>query len=152
MNRTISRKGIPNHYFSHTRFYRCWYNMKRRCDWRKHKSWKYYGGKGIKVCDEWKSFLNFKRDMFDSYEEGLTLDRIDSNGNYEPSNCKWSTLKEQANNTSKNTFISYRGESKTLAQWSDKLGIKRSTLVMRLYTYNYPIERVLTPTRHGKYT
>ncbi len=102
-----------------TRIYGIWKEMKKRCDNPAHKYFSDYGGRGIGVCDEWKSFESF-RDwaMANGYADDLTIDRWpDKNGNYEPSNCRWATMKEQANNTRKNRIIEAFGESKTIAQW-----------------------------------
>ena len=85
------------------------------------------------MCKEWENdFLSFYNwAVFHGYKNNLTIERIDNNGNYEPSNCRWATRKEQANNTSKNTFISFNGESHTISQWSNKLGISAKTLSQR---------------------
>lgn len=84
------------HGMSQTPEYRAWYDMMRRCYKPDRADYKYYGGRGVLVCERWYLFENFYADMGDA--NGLTLDRIDVNGNYEPSNCKWSTMSEQVKN------------------------------------------------------
>lgn len=120
------------HNMSHTRLYQVWNAMKMRCANPNAISYKYYGGKGITVCDEWQTFEVF-RDwaLSNGYREGLSIDRIDSNGNYEPSNCRWATSKEQQNNTSYNRVLTYGDETHNITQWSEILGIPRTTLYNR---------------------
>ena len=98
-----TRKKNLSHGESETKLYRRWKGMRERCYYTKHKSYEYYGGRGIEVCDEWKdSFVNFKEwAMRNGFKEELSIDRIDNDGNYEPSNCRWVTHKEQMNNTRK---------------------------------------------------
>lgn len=90
------RMAAITHGKSNSREYRIWNDMIRRCTDPKRQNWKWYGGRGIKVCPEWTKFDNFYRDMGDS--KGLTIDRINNDGNYEPSNCRWATMKEQSAN------------------------------------------------------
>jgi hypothetical protein len=125
-----------------SRFYEIWRNMKKRCFNLNRKDYKNYGGRGITVCEEWLTFKNFMNDMYGSYqahvkkfgENNTTLDRKDANGNYEPSNCKWSTRIEQNNN--KNPIAKqhgYRGEKLTLKEFAKKYGINYATLRGRVY-------------------
>lgn len=108
--------------------------MRTRCYSESHKSYPEYGGRGITVCDEWKnssdSFIEWA--LENGYNDSLTLDRIDNNKGYSPNNCRWATMKEQANNTRKNVVIKYNGEEKTISQWADELGINRNTLSNRI--------------------
>lgn len=106
--------------------------------------------KGVKVCKEWHEFQNFfDWAILNGYSEKLTLDRIDSKGNYEPSNCKWSTMKEQQNNKANNHKISFNGETKTISQWAEDLGIKTQTLFSRIKRH-WSVERALTTEVRGQ--
>lgn len=120
------------HGLSHTPVYRAWANIKTRCNDTKAINYKYYGGRGIKICDRWLTFINFWEDMKESYKKGLTLDRINNNGNYEPSNCRWATMKEQTNHRRNNHLFTFNGVTKTLAQWSEIMGINRETLRLKV--------------------
>lgn len=126
-----------------------WKQMKSRCYNVNNHAYERYGGRGIIVCEKWKKWRGFKEDMFSSYQEGLSLDRIDNNGNYELNNCRWATRLEQANNTRRVHLFEHNGIKKTLINWAKKLGIKRSTLAQRIYVYRWSIDRALT--RKGGY-
>ena len=116
-----------------------------RCYRKEHNSYKYYGDRGIKVCDEWQTFDPFyKWALSSGYDKNLTIDRIDVNGHYEPSNCRWATAKEQANNTRANHLVTYNGETKTIAQWAESLEITQQALSDRLNSKNWTIEEALT--------
>lgn len=114
-----------------TRAYYAWRNMINRCSWRKSKSFGDYGGRGISVCKRWMDFSFFFKDMGQP-STGMTLERINNNRGYFPSNCKWATIIEQANNRRSNDRIIFNGKNKTITQWSDILGIKYSTLRSRI--------------------
>jgi hypothetical protein len=103
--------------------YRAWNNLKKRCNNPNNISFVYYGGRGIKVCRRWKKFENFIADMGLPPSEKHSIDRIDNDGNYEPSNCRWATREEQANNKSNNKFITYNDCTLTIAQWARKLNV-----------------------------
>ncbi len=121
------------HGFKGTRIYRTWKNMKNRCSNPKRPDYKNYGGRGISVCDEWrKDFMTFcKWAMNNGYQDNLTLDRIDVNGNYEPKNCRWVDMKTQARNRSNNIVVEYNGKKMTLAEVSEKSGITSKILYRR---------------------
>lgn len=112
--------------------YRAWQRMKQRCYWKKGFAYSYYGGRGIKVCDRWlNSFENFYADMGDRPSPELSLDRIDSNGNYEPSNCRWATRSQQ----SRNSRPSVRNKSgKTGVYWCEKEGKWKAQMALGTFT------------------
>ena len=127
-----------------SKLYSIWVNMRNRCFNSNNKSFAYYGGRGISVCDEWNEFLNFEKwAIQNGFEENLTLDRIDVNGNYEPENCRWISRKEQMRNTRSNHLLTYNGDTKTMAEWAEITGIPYSTLKQRINKYNYSVEKAL---------
>ena len=127
----------------HTRLYRIWLLMKNRCSNAADPNYGNYGGRGIKVCEEWQKFIHFYEwAMTSGYVDNLTIDRIDNNGNYEPSNCRWATQKEQSNNKRTNVFITHNSQTHTLKEWSEITGINYSTLHSR-YKAGKPPEEVL---------
>lgn len=128
----IENKTIHGDY--KTKLYKVFLQMKDRCNNPNNTSYKNYGGRGIKVCEKWEEdFKLFKEwALQNGYKEGLTIDRIDFNGNYEPNNCRWITNKEQQNNKTTNVFITYKGETKTLTQWAEIYEIEPATVKYRL--------------------
>ena len=140
--------GINNNFYKHgmynTKLYQTWHNMKQRCFNKNSSHYKNYGGRGIKVCDEWLEFMNFYNwAMSNEYSEGLTIDRIDVNGNYEPDNCRWVDNKTQCNNKRNNHLITYNGKTHTMMEWSRLLNIKYDVLRFRLKR-GWDIEKALT--------
>ena len=112
--------------------YGSWLNMKDRCLRKNNPFFSRYGGRGIEICERWKSsFRAFCEDM-GTRPDGMTLDRIDNDGNYEPSNCRWATQQEQANNTSANRYLLDNGEVLTIAQFARKNGVPYGTLHSRI--------------------
>jgi len=141
------------HCMSKTRQYKIWRGIKERCNNSNNPSYKYYGGRGIKICSEWvDSFENFWDDMKESYSESLSIDRIDVNGNYEKLNCRWATDKEQANNTTLNRNVEYMGKTHTIMEWSALVSIHFNTLRKRL-NYGWSVEEAFTrkPANNTKY-
>jgi hypothetical protein len=98
LNKELSKKRFTTHKMSLTRPWFCWAHIKQRCLNKNNKSYKNYGGRGIKVCDRWLNFESFWEDMKDGYKDNLTIDRIDNDGNYCKENCRWITHKEQQKN------------------------------------------------------
>ena len=118
---------------ANSRLYRIWHNMHRRCENPKHEHYDRYGARGIQVCSEWESYDAFKKWALSSgYADDLSIDRIDASGNYEPSNCRWATQKEQMNNISTNRTISYNGKTFTMSQFADFLHVPYYTISNQL--------------------
>ena len=138
----MPRKG---HGMTKTKIWKTWRAMRERCYVPCVGGYKNYGGRGIKVCDEWNaSFENFMEWAYaNGYKENLSLDRIDVNGNYEPNNCRWVTFLEQANNKRTSHFLEYNGEIKTITEWSRITGINKNTLLSRVTKYGWSVERAL---------
>lgn len=144
-------KKSGTHNMHDTRIYGIWEGMKARCQNPNNIYYHNYGGRGISLCSEWQKFDNFyKWSMENGYNDKLTIDRINSNGNYEPSNCQWSTRKAQANNTRRNHYIEFNGETKTIAEWADVLGISYDT--MRWRFRNWSVEKALTEPIHEAFS
>lgn len=114
--------------------YRVWCAMKERCNNPHNKSYKNYGGKGIKVCEEWaESFLTFYEwSMKNGYKKGLTIDRINYGKGYSPNNCRWATVAQQNRNYSRNHNITYNGQTHCIQEWSEITGIKAATIQFRI--------------------
>jgi len=131
------------------RLYGIWRNMKQRCNNPKASKYKIYGGRGIKVCDEWVNYMPFHEwAMSNGYSKELTLDRSDGEKGYSPFNCTWQTFSVQNLNKNNNHFITFLGERKTLHEWSQEIGMKYSTLKCRLDDYGWTIEKAFnTPVR-----
>lgn len=128
-------KSGEKHGMTGTRLYEIWVNMKTRCYNKNNIAYKnWYGDRGIKICDEWHhSFTNFyKWAIKNGYEDNLTIDRIDVNGNYEPSNCRWITMKKQCNNKRDNIYLTINNETHTLKEWC---GIKDVSYTMAFQRY-----------------
>lgn len=128
-----SKVGHATHGKRHTRMYGIWLGMKTRCYNKNRRQYKDYGGRGVAVCDEWKddfqAFYNWA--MSHGYNDTLTIDRIDNDGNYEPSNCRWVNWTMQQNNKRTNVNITFNGVTKTIAQWAKQLNIDYDKLQYR---------------------
>lgn len=149
----ITGQKLPEGFsFRKSRIYNIWTDMCGRCVNPKEKN---YFGKGISVCEEWRSdFFNFYFwAMNNGYTDKLTIDRIDSDRNYEPSNCRWATYKQQNNNNSMNRSVTYNGVTHTIGEWGDITGIGRDLLYQRVITWKWPLEKAFyTPAeQHRKH-
>lgn len=130
----IKKANFKHGHSQRSKTYNSWVSMKDRCYRETHKDYLLYGGRGITVCKRWRnSFLNFLEDM-GIRPDGMTLDRIDSNGNYEPSNCRWSPPEIQNRNTSKNVNITHNRKTQCLKDWADELGLNYCTVVNRIHS------------------
>lgn len=133
------------HGMTNTRLYKTWRNMITRCYYSKCDKYHLYGGRGIHVCEEWKTSFEAFYDwaMNSGYGENLTIDRIDTNQGYYPENCRWITQKEQCNNKRTNHLITYNGETHTMKEWSRILGIPYGVIRDRI-KWRWTIEDVFT--------
>lgn len=132
---------------------RVYHGMKERCYYTKHKTYKNYGGRRVTVCDEWlnpqrvgqhqqtKGWLSFMNwALSHGYQDGLSIDRIDVSKGYSPDNCRWVTRKEQQNNRTDNHYVTYNGETKTLAQWCEELNLNYRRVKDRINKLHWSIE------------
>ncbi|MZK54155.1 hypothetical protein [Clostridium beijerinckii] len=134
ITKELNKTRRITHGLSHTKLYYVWKAMLARCNNKKHPWYSRYGGRGIKVCSEWedvKAFYDWA--INNGYKDGLEIDRVDNDGNYEPNNCKWKTRKEQTQNTSRNKKVTINGETKTLSEWAEVTGLNQNTLQYRYY-------------------
>lgn len=127
----INSRRATTHGASGTREYKAWHAMIQRCTNPKHHKWHRYGGRGISVCERWKSYEMFLEDM-GPRPTGMTLDRQENDGNYEPGNCRWATPLQQASNRSTNRHVSVGSETLTASEASRRLGPNRSTVSRRI--------------------
>lgn len=152
-----AKKGKNNpsykHGKKHTRLYRIWSGMKGRCLNKNNKKYKNYGARGIKVCNDWldkqNGFINFYNWAINNgYKGDLTIDRFDVNGNYEPNNCRWATIKEQNMNKTTTRYAIYKHKKKTIMEWAEEYNIKYSILIRRI-DRGWNVEKaLLTPVRY----
>lgn len=136
LRKEITSERFTRHGRCQTRMYSIWSDMKKRCDNPNHKHYDKYGGRGIAYCERWKDFTNFYEDMHATYQDHLTIDRIDFNGNYEKGNCRWTTMDVQWNNTRKCVFIEIDGIRDTVKNMCRK--------------YNSKYDRVVRCIKQGK--
>lgn len=148
---TEMRKGRNKGYRGNERLYVLWVGIKGRCNNPNNTSYKWYGAKGIRVCEEWENdYLSFKKWAIESgYDETLprgaqTIERLDTNKDYCPENCTWKTIQQQQRNKGNLERYSYRGEEHLLCEWAEILGLDFRTLRTRIYMHGWSIERALS--------
>lgn len=141
----IEHPNRTRHGLTHTRQHSIWQGMLDRCFNPNEPCYKHYGGRGITICEEWKLFENFYEwAMNNGYRDDLSIDRIDVNGNYEPQNCRWATIRQQQNNTRRNHYLDFNGEHHTIAEWSEITGIKYHKIKDRIDKCKWSVEKALT--------
>jgi hypothetical protein len=136
--RRVENTGLRNH-----PMYDVWDCMIHRCTDPTDVEYRNYGARGVKVCERWMDLRNFIADMAPRPDRH-SIDRINNNGNYDPSNCRWATAEEQGNNTRVNRLLSFGDETLTVTQWAKRVGIGSDTISRRLKNYGWSIEEALT--------
>lgn len=120
-------------YKHRTRLYNIWKCMRQRCNNPNNPSYPHYGGKGVRICSDWREYASFKKwAELNGYNDSLSIDRIDVNGNYEPTNCRWADNKTQMNNTTRNRKVSYHGDLFTMAEIADIANVSYSKVQHRV--------------------
>lgn len=142
----LKHKTQDTHHLSNTRLYRIWNALIQRCNNKNHSAYRYYGEKGIAVCEAWKDdFITFYEwAMMNGYSDELTIDRIDIAKGYFPENCRWVSRKVQANNRTFCKMIEYNGKIQTLTQWCEELGLNYKLIHSRLYRLGWSFEKAIS--------
>lgn len=145
LQREVHRKCRMTHGKSDTKLYLVWREMITRTENQNAERYGIYGGRGISICGEWRNDFQSFYDwaIQNGYKEGLTVDRIDVNGNYEPDNCRWITPYEQSRNLRKNVRITYSGKTMILKDWAKEIGIDYNTLWKRIRKSGWTVEEAL---------
>ena len=144
----VASERNKKHGMSNSTEYHIWNTMKSRCTNPNKSNYHNYGGRGISYSNEWASFENFYKDM-GSRPDGMSLDRIDNDGDYSPENCRWATQYEQDRNTRVNRHITFKGKTMIMQDWADQLSISVQGLKSRIDDLKWPLERALTELPRG---
>lgn len=145
LRKEVATCFFRKHSMKHTRLYNIWCGMHNRCQNPNNMDYSNYGGRGISFCNEWKDFLPFYDwAISNGYTDKLTLDRIDTNANYCPENCRWVDRIVQGNNKRNNLYLTYNGETHTAAEWGRITGISRQVIRDRIKKYKWTVEKALT--------
>ena len=148
----MSRKYIDD---NDVRLYSIWTGMNKRCNNPNCKDYRWYGGKGVKVCGEWKDYLKFREwSLEHGYDENApkwecTIDRIDNNRGYSPENCQWVSIQKNLNKRGTCLMYSYKGKTQSLADWSRELGINYNALLSRMHRNGFDFEQAIIPRKNG---
>jgi hypothetical protein len=146
-----NKKNKTKHGMEGTRIYNIWRGMKDRCNNKKSRDYKNYGGRGVLLYDAWNSFENFYEWVkISNYQENLTIDRINTNGNYEPSNCRWTTWLEQENNRRNTVYLTIAGETKPVTQWARENNLNFTTIKERMKRGWKESDLLIPPFPYGK--
>lgn len=147
----INARKNHTHKMSGTPLYASWQRIKARCFNKNSPDYPDYGGRGITVCDEWKNdFEKYKEwALQNGYEKNLSIDRINNDGNYEPSNCRWADDTQQAYNRRSNVFLEYKGVTKNITKWAEESGINKGTFMTRYYR-GYRGDKLFAPVKKRK--
>ncbi len=140
----IHATRLLTHGHSRSETYHTWQNIRTRCLNPNAPNYPSYGGSGIRVCERWGNFEAFLADLGERPSPRHSIDRIDSEGDYTPENCRWATPKEQARNRSSNRILTYDGETLCLAEWAERIGMKPNALQARLNVSGYTVKEALT--------
>lgn len=140
----LSVETATSHGATYHPVFNAWHHMMQRCYNPKRANYKYYGARGITVCEQWHDVRSFITDMAKGYIKGLQLERIDNNKNYEPSNCRWATRLEQMQNTRHNHLITYEGKTLCLSEWARIHNLQPLTLLSRIKSGKLNLEQCLT--------
>ena len=140
----VNRSINTRHGMSQTKLHKAWANMRYRCFNPRCKCYDNYGGRGITICDKWNEFEPFMEwALNNGFADGMSLDRIDVNGNYEPSNCRWVSWEVQENNKRNSSYLTLNGQTYTISEWARITGLKDSTIRERIKR-GWTVEDALT--------
>lgn len=152
LQREKSSSSNKTHQESKTRLYRIWCNMKTRCYNQNASEYERYGGRGISICDDWvNNYESFKDWAYaNGYDDNLTIERKDVNGNYCPENCTWATILEQMNNMTTNHLLTFKNETHNMKQWANIIGISYTTMKTCINKRKWSIEDVIEHYKSNK--
>ena len=150
LQKELSANRLTKHGLTNTRLHRIWSGMLRRCYNKNDPNYPRYGGRGISICEDWKTNFKLFYDwaMSNGYSDELSIDRIDVNGNYEALNCRWANNKEQSNNKNNNHLVTFNGKTQNVTQWCEELGLNRTRVYKRLKK-GWCVEKALFYKKEG---